>query len=41
MNQVNDLPGARVAIGVLASRQRAAALLDCPPEELGDRKSVV
>ena len=37
MNQVNDLPGARVAIGVLASRQRAAALLDCPPEELGKR----
>ena len=36
-NQVKGHPGARVAIGVLASRQRAAALLDCPPEELGKR----
>lgn len=28
-------PGARVAVGVLASRKRAAALLDCRPEDLG------
>lgn len=34
-NKVNGHPDARVVIGVLASRQRAAALLDCRPEELG------
>lgn len=28
-------PNAQVAIGVLASRKRVAALLDCPAEELG------
>lgn len=36
-NQVNGHPGARVAIGVLASRKRVGAMLDCPPEELGRR----
>ncbi len=36
-NQVKGHPGARVAIGVLASRRRVAALLDCPAEELGKR----
>lgn len=28
-------PDAQVAIGVLGSRKRVAALLDCPPEDLG------
>ncbi len=36
-NNVKGHPGARVAIGVLASRQRVAALLDCEPENLGKR----
>ncbi len=34
-NQVKGHPGARVAIGVLASRRRVAALLNCPSEKLG------
>lgn len=34
-NNVKGHPGARVAIGVLASRKRVAALLDCEPEDLG------
>ena len=34
-NNIKGHPGARVAIGVLASRKRAAALLGCAPEELG------
>ncbi len=34
-HNVKGHPGARVAIGVLASRKRVGALLDCPPEELG------
>lgn len=33
-NQVKGHPGARVAIGLLASRQRAAMFLGCRPEEL-------
>lgn len=36
-NNVKGHPGARVAIGVLASRKRVAALLDCAPEELGKK----
>lgn len=32
---VKGHPGARVAIGVLASRKRVGALLGCAPEELG------
>lgn len=36
-NNVKGHPGARVAIGVLASRQRVAALLDCEPENLGKK----
>ena len=34
-NNVKDHPDARVAIGVLASRKRVAALLDAAPEDLG------
>lgn len=34
-NHVNGHPDARVAIGVLASRKRVAALLDCKTEDLG------
>jgi 4-hydroxy-3-polyprenylbenzoate decarboxylase len=34
-NNVKGHPGARVAIGVLASRKRVGYLLDCPPERLG------
>lgn len=34
-NKVKGHPGARVAIGLLASRRRVAALLGCPPKELG------
>ncbi len=34
-NHVKGHPEARVAIGVLASRRRVAALLDSRPEELG------
>lgn len=34
-NQVKGHPGARVAIGLLASRKRAAMFLGCEPEELG------
>lgn len=30
-------PDARVAIGILASRRRVAALLDCEPQELGKK----
>ncbi len=33
-NNVKGHKDARVAIGVLASRKRVAALLDCKPEEL-------
>ena len=36
-NNVKGHPGARVAVGVLASRKRVAALLGCPPEDLGKR----
>ena len=36
-NNVKGHPGARVAIGLLASRGRVAALLDCPSERLGFR----
>ena len=34
-HNVKGHPDASVAIGVLASRKRVAALLDCKPEELG------
>lgn len=34
-NNIKGHPGARVAIGVLASRKRVSYLLDCPPERLG------
>ncbi len=34
---VKGHPGASVAIGVLASRKRVGAMLDCDPEELGKR----
>lgn len=34
-NKVKGHPDARVVIGVLASRRRVAALLDCEPENLG------
>lgn len=34
-NKVKGQPDARVVIGVLASRRRVAALLDCEPENLG------
>lgn len=34
-NNIKGHPDARVAIGLLASRKRVAALLDCRPEELG------
>lgn len=34
-NKIKGHPGARVVIGVLASRSRVAALLGCKPEELG------
>lgn len=34
-NRVKGHPGARVAIGLLASRKRVAALLGCESEELG------
>lgn len=34
-NHVNGHPGARVAIGLLASRKRVAALLESRPEDLG------
>lgn len=36
-NNIKGHPDARVAIGVLASRTRVAALLDCKPEELGKK----
>lgn len=36
-NNIKGHPGARVAIGVLASRSRVAALLGCPAQELGKR----
>ena len=36
-NNVKGHKDARVAIGVLASRKRVAALLDCKPEELGKK----
>lgn len=36
-NSIDGMPGARVAIGLLASRKRVGLLLDCPPEELGKR----
>lgn len=34
-NKVKGYPDAKVAIGLLASRKRVAALLDCQPEDLG------
>ncbi len=34
-NSIKGHPGAKVAIGVLASRKRVAALLDCPADQLG------
>ena len=34
-NKVKGHPEAKVAIGLLASRNRVAALLDCQPEDLG------
>lgn len=34
-NNVKGHPGARVAIGLLASRRRVGYLLDCAPERLG------
>ena len=34
-NNVKGHPGAKVAIGLLASRKRVAALLDCDARELG------
>lgn len=34
---VKGHPDAKVVIGVLASRKRVAALLDCPPQDLGKR----
>lgn len=34
-NQIKGHPDARVAIGVLASRKRVAALFGCKPEEIG------
>lgn len=34
-NNVKGHPGARVAIGLLASRKRVSYLLDCPSERLG------
>lgn len=34
-HNVKGHPGAQVAIGLLASRKRVAALLDCEPKELG------
>ena len=36
-NQIEGMPGACVAIGLLASRKRVGLLLDCPPQELGKR----
>ncbi len=36
-NNIKGHPGARVAIGVLASRKRVAKLLDCKPEDLGKK----
>ena len=36
-NSIKGHPDARVVIGVLASRRRVAALLDCRPEDLGKR----
>ncbi|MGF6990676.1 UbiD family decarboxylase [Lachnospiraceae bacterium PM6-15] len=36
-NKIKGHPGAKVAIGVLASRKRVATLLDCEPENLGRR----
>ena len=34
-NNIKGHPGARVAIGVLASRTRVGALLECDPKDLG------
>ena len=36
-NNVKGHPGARVAIGVMASRKRVGALLDCDPKDLGKK----
>ena len=36
-NNVKGHPGARVAIGVLASRSRVGALLECDPKDLGKK----
>ena len=32
---IKGFPGARVAVGVMASRQRVGYLLDCPPDRVG------
>ena len=32
---IKGFPGARVAVGVMASRKRVGLLLDCPPERVG------
>ncbi len=34
-NNITGFPGARILIGLLASRKRVARLLDCPSEDLG------
>ena len=34
-NNIKGHPGARVAIGLLASRERVGYLLDCDPKRLG------
>ena len=34
-HKIKGHPDAKALIGLLASRKRAAALLDCPPEQLG------
>ena len=36
-HNIQNHPGASVAIGLLASRKRVAALLDCPAQELGKK----
>ena len=36
-NNLKGHPGARVAIGVMASRKRVGALLDCDPKDLGKK----
>ena len=36
-HNIQNHPGTSVAIGLLASRKRVAALLDCPAQELGKK----